>query len=298
MPSPSDFGWAVVGPGTIAQRFGAALRGIAGARLAAVAGRDASRAQAFAAEWQDARAPAFVATDLAAVVARRDVHAVYIATPHAFHADAVRTALAAGKPVLCEKPMTPNAASTRALIELAQRERVFLMEAVWTRFLPVPTAVQGWLQAGEIGAVRTMQSSLCLNRPFTPGGRRYTAALAGGTLLDIGIYCITVSRMALPGVPVQGFDLRAVLGGEDVDVRTAVTLDFGDGRWSQFQTGFFGNADNAFRINGFEYQIEEAMRCMRAGLVESPGVPHAETLAVVELIDAMRARIGVRYPFE
>lgn len=333
-PQP-EFGWAVVGPGNIARRFAAALRGIEGTRLAAVVGRDAARASAFAAAWQDAAAPAFVGSDLAAVLERPDVHAVYVATPHPFHAGPVRASLAAGMPVLCEKPMTVNAAGTRELVELAQRQRVFLMEAVWTRFLPIYASVQKWLQAGEIGAVRAMQSSFCLNRPFTPGDRRYTAALGGGTLLDIGIYNITVSRMALPGVPVQGFDIRGVLGGEAVDVQTAVTLDFGDGRWSQFTCGFFGNGDNrfsilgerghiviqggfweataatlhcdgqapkqasqAFRVNGFEYEIEEAMRCIRAGLIESPVLPHTESLAVVELIDAMRARIGVRYPFE
>ena len=330
-----EFGWAVVGPGNIARRFAGALRGIDGARLAAVIGRDAARADAFARTWQHGSAAPFVSTDLAAALARPDVHAVYVATPHPFHADPVRASLAAGKPVLCEKPMTVNATGTRALIELARHRRVFLMEAVWTRFLPVYATVQQWLRDGQIGAVRAMQSSFCLNRPFKPGDRRYAAALGGGTLLDIGLYNITVSRMALPGVPVQGFDIRAVLGDEAVDVQTAVTLDFGDGRSSQFNCGFFGNGDNSFRIlgeaghitvhagfweataatlqrdgqepqtahapfrvNGFEYEIEEAMRCIRAGLVESPALSHAESLASVELIDAMRARIGVRYPFE
>ena len=330
-----EFGWAVVGPGNIARRFAGALRGIPGTRLAAVIGRDPARAAAFAAAWQHGSTAPFVTTDLVAALARPDVHAVYVATPHPFHPEPVRASLAAGKPVLCEKPMTVSAAATRALIEQAQRQRVFLMEAVWTRFLPIHATVQAWLQAGEIGAVRAMQSSFCLDRPFKPGDRRYSAALAGGTLLDIGLYNITVSRMVLPGVPVLGFDLRGVHGGDGVDVQTAVTLDFGAGRWSQFHCGFFGNGDNSFRIvgerghilihggfweataatlhrdggaahtahapfrvNGFEYEIEEVMRCVRAGLVESPQLPHAESLAVVELIDAMRARLGVVYPFE
>ena len=330
-----EFGWAVVGPGNIARRFAGALRGIPGTRLAAVIGRDPARAAAFAETWQHGGAAAFVTTDLSAALARPDVHAVYVATPHPFHPEPVRDSLAAGKPVLCEKPMTVSAAGTRALIELARRRQVFLMEAVWTRFLPIHATVQEWLQSGQIGAVRAMQSSFCLDRPFKPGDRRYSAALAGGTLLDIGLYNITVSRMVLPGVPVLGFDLRGMLGGEGVDVQTAVTLDFGAGRWSQFHCGFFGHGDNRFcitgergrivihggfweataatlhcegqaartaeapfRVNGFEYEIEELMRCVRAGLVESPSMPHAESLAVVELIDAMRARLGVVYPFE
>jgi predicted dehydrogenase len=174
------------------------------------------------------------------------------------------------------------------------------------------------------------------HRPYAPGDRRYTASLGGGALLDIGIYNITVSRMVWPGLPVQGLDVRARLGGENVDVQLAATLDFGDGRLSQFSCGWFGDGDNTlrilgerghivvhgggfwqstaatlvrsgteprtvqtpFRINGFEYEIEEAMRCIRAGLAESPQLTPAESLAVVELMDAMRARIGVHYPFE
>jgi predicted dehydrogenase len=332
VPSSEPFGWALVGPGNIARRFAAAVRGVDGARLAAVVGRDDARAAAFAREWAPG---AWHGSDLAAALARADVHAVYVCTPHPFHANAVRAALEAGKPVLCEKPLTPTAATTRALVALARSKQRFLMEAVWTRFLPIVAQVRAWLEGGAIGEVRAMQSSFCIDRPFKPGDRRYTAALGGGALLDIGLYNITVSRIALPGVPVQGFDLRATLGGENVDVQLAATLDFGAGRTSQFTCGFLGSADNAFRIfgarghitlhggfwestratlaregqppqtvdapfrvNGFEYEIEEAMRCIRAGLPESPLLPLAESLAVVELIDAMRERIGVRYPFE
>jgi predicted dehydrogenase len=329
----APFGWALVGPGNIARRFAGAIRGIGGARLATVVGRDAARAGAFASQWGDAGTAAL--TDLDAALARPDVHAVYVCTPHPQHAAFVRAALEAGKPVLCEKPLTPSAAATRALIDLARAKQLFLMEAVWTRFLPLHRRVQQLLGDGAIGDVRAMQSAFCIDRPFKPGDRRYTAALGGGALLDIGIYSLTVSRMALPGVAVQDFDVSATLGGEDVDVQLAATLDFGAGRTSQFTCGFFGSGDNSFRIlgtrghlvihggfweataatvyrdgappepidapfriNGFEYEVEEAMRCIRAGLTESPILPLAESLAVVELMDAMRARIGVRYPFE
>lgn len=337
MPSVDPFGWALVGPGNIARRFAAALRGVPGTRLAAVAGRDAARAEAFAREWTaPGSSPAVHGTDLAALVSRDDVQAVYVCTPHPHHAAAVRAALLAGKAVLCEKPLTPFGAATRPLVALAAERGVFLMEAVWTRFLPVYGQVRSWLDAAEIGAVRAMCSDFVIDRPPRPGDRRYTAALGGGALLDIGIYNITVSRMVLPGVPVQGFDVRAKLGDDKVDVQLAATLDFGDGRTSQFSCGWFGNGANEFRIqgergrivvhgggfwqstaatlerdgappltvqapfrvNGFEYEIEEAMRCVRAGLTASPVLPPAESLAVVDLMDAMRERIGVRYPFE
>lgn len=333
MPSSeSRFGWALVGPGAIARRFAGALKGVAGARLAAVASRDATRAEAFAREWGDA---ATACCTLADLLARTDVHAVYVATPHPFHAEAVRAALEAGKPVLCEKPLTPSAAATRPLVELAHERGVFLMEAVWTRFLPVYGQLREWLADGAIGEVRAVQSSFCIDRPPTPGHRRYTAALGGGTLLDIGIYNITAARIALPGVPVQGCDVRALRNADGVDIQLAATLDFGDGRCAQFTCGWYGEGPNEcivfgtrghivvhggfwqaesvtlaragqppqtarlpFRINGFEYEIEESMRCIRAGLAESPLLPPAESLAVVELMDAMRERMGVRYPFE
>jgi predicted dehydrogenase len=138
-------------------------------------------------------------TDLAALVSRDDVQAVYVCTPHPHHAAAVRAALLAGKAVLCEKPLTPFGAATRPLVALAAERGVFLMEAVWTRFLPVYGQVRSWLDAAEIGAVRAMYSDFVIDRPPRPGDRRYTAALGGGALLDIGIYNITVSRMVLPG---------------------------------------------------------------------------------------------------
>jgi predicted dehydrogenase len=298
-----------------------------------VVGRDAGRAAAFAAQGGDGATAA--STDLAATLQRPEVHAVYVCTPHPQHTAPVRAALEAGKPVLCEKPLTPSAAATRPLVELARERRVFLMEAVWTRFLPIYATLRRWIADGRIGAVRAMQSGFLLDRPIVAGHRRTTAALGGGTLLDIGIYNLTVSRIALPGVAVKAFDVQALKNDEGVDLQLQALLDFGDGRMSQFVCGWFIDGPNEFlilgerghivvhggfweatratlhvrgepaqtveapfRINGFEYEIEEAMRCIRAGLGESPLLPLAESLAVVELMDAMRARIGVHYPFE
>jgi hypothetical protein len=194
LPSSDDFGWAQVGPGNIARRFAGALRGSEGARLAAVVGRDAGRAAAFAAEWAPG---ASSGSDLAAALARP------------------------GKPVLCEKPLTPSAATTRPLVDLAQAWRLFLMEAVWTPFLQICATARQWIAEGRIGAVRAMQSSFLLQRAPKPGDRRHTAAQGGGTLLDIGVYCITVSRIALPGVPVRSFEVQALENDEGVDVQLA-----------------------------------------------------------------------------
>jgi predicted dehydrogenase len=324
--------WAIVGPGRIAHQFAQALKSLPGARLAAVVGRDRERAAAFAAQWGDSATS--VANDLVRGLTSAQVDAVYVATPHPFHADAVRVALHAGKAVLCEKPLTPNAAVTAELIGLAGQHNAFLMEAVWTRFLPIYGVVQRWLDERRIGAVRGMQSRFCIDIAFAPDNRCHDPHQAGGALLDVGIYNLNVSRWVMANAPVRSFDVHAALGPLGCDQRLSARLDFG-GAQSQFICGFDGVADNNFHIvgehghitvhsgfwratsatlavsgskpqteraplacNGFEYQIAEVHRCLAHGLLQSPVMPWAESLAVVTLMDAMRERIGLRYPFE
>ncbi|MCV2352822.1 Gfo/Idh/MocA family oxidoreductase [Paucibacter sp. B2R-40] len=337
----SRFCWAVIGPGGIARRFAAALPHVAGAELCWVLGRDAARASAFAElACVPGHAAAQVKTDLAALLAESDLDAVYIATPHAQHGDLVRQCLLAGKAVLCEKPLVPNLAQAEALVRLAREREVFLMEAVWTRFLPIYTVVQGWLREQAIGHLCGIQSSFCLNAPFDPSSRIYDPALAGGALLDIGIYNLTMTRWVLQqalGACPEPLSIQAsgVLAPTGVDQRVAGMLNFPGGISSQFICAVDGFADNGLRIfgergvislpgefssatqallhrhgepplqaeaplrfNGFEAEIEETQACARAGLIESPVVPHAETLASLAWMDEIRQQLGVRYPFE
>ena len=268
------------------------------------------------------------------------IDGVYIATPHAMHGEAVQRCLAAGKPVLCEKPLVPNVAQAQPLLALAQHNKVFLMEALWTRFLPAYTQIAQWLASGAIGRVRAIQSSFCFAATDGLESRLYAPELAGGALLDIGVYNLSMTRWvlktALDACPeLRDLQVHGVLAPTQVDQRLAATLAFDDGVVSQFVCGFDAFADNALRItgergwisaphnfweatevqlqlqgetlqrlqtpfaiNGFEGEIVEAMRCIRAGLVESPHMPHAETLATLGWMDAMRAKMGVRYPFE
>jgi len=331
----SSFAWGLIGPGAIAHRFAEAVHGLPGVRLGRVLGRDPARATAFAARWGAQLAP-----DLPALLAEPGLDAIYIATPHAQHRDFISACLEAGKPVLCEKPLVPGLAQAEPLVALARARGVFLMEALWTRFLPIYAQVRAWLDAGAIGPVRAIQSSFCFAAPYEPASRLYDPALAGGTLLDIGIYNLALTRWVLeprPGACPEPLSLRAegLLAPTGVDQRVAATLMFEGGLSSQFVCAFDGAAPNALhilgerghislphnfweatraelhvsgaapqhaaaplRINGFEGEIEEAMRCIRAGRVESPLMPHAETLALQRWIDALRQQLGVRYPFE
>jgi len=337
----SDFGWALVGPGRIAHRFADAVHRLPGTYLRSVWGRDATRAAEFARHWTRAgKLPPRVEPMLAALLGDAAIDAVYIATPHAVHGEFIRRCIEAGKPVLCEKPLVPTLAVARELVTLAQDRGVFLMEALWSRFLPIYAQVGDWLRSGAIGQVNAIQSSFCFPVPYDPESRLFSAALAGGALLDIGIYNVAMTRWVLEaalGACPAPVSLRAegVLAPSGVDQRAAATILFPGGVVSQFVCGFDSQADNALRIfgdagcisvpqrfweateavlsrpheqpqavsaplrfNGFEEEIEVAIRCVRAGLTESPRMPHAETLAIVGCLDALRHQIGVRYPFE
>ncbi|HTP08993.1 MAG TPA: Gfo/Idh/MocA family oxidoreductase [Anaerolineae bacterium] len=323
------FNWGIIGPGRIAHQFAQGLHVIDDAALYAVASTTPGKAQDFAAQYGGAKTyPSYEA-----LVDDPQVDAIYIATPHRFHIDNALLCLKAGKPVLCEKPLTVNAAETRQLIETARANKVFLMEALWTRYLPIYQQVRQWLDAKVIGDLRLLVSNFGINVPKDEGDRWLNPELAGGTLLDMGVYPIAVSQWIMGRQP-QAFSAQAHMSNTGVDELTAVLLKYENGVISQFDSNFITDGVNDFMIygsighirihgnywgatqatlvtadqsatvsrpfrgGGFEYQTEEAMRCIRAGLLESPGMTHADTLANMQLMDGIRAEIGLRYPFE
>jgi predicted dehydrogenase len=337
----AEFAWALVGPGVIARRFAAAIEGLPDARLHLICGRDAARTDAFVAACSGSSGTSLrAARGLAEVLEDPRVEGVYVATPHAQHGEFVRQCLEAGKPVLCEKPLVPNLAQGSSLVELAARKNVFLMEAVWTRFLPIYQVVADWLRTGAIGPVRGIQSSFCIRAPFDAAGRLYNPALAGGALLDLGVYSIATTRWVMQQAEgacpePSSIHARGTLAETGVDQRVSAMLTFPGGQSSQFVCGLDASAENGmtilgergfirlqpgfwgateaqlqrpgepllherapFAINGFEYQIEEAQRCIRAGLVESPRMNHSDSLAALRWMDEIRRQLGVRYPFE
>ncbi|MBP7687463.1 MAG: Gfo/Idh/MocA family oxidoreductase [Thermoflexales bacterium] len=323
------FNWGVMGPGRIAHQFADGLQAIDDAALYAVASTNPARAQAFAAQHGGEK----IYTSYEALVADPEVDAIYIATPHRFHLDNALQCLRAGKPVLCEKPLTVNAAEMQQLIDTARTNNVFLMEALWTRYLPIYGQIREWLDAQSIGELRLLVSTFGINVPKAEDDRWLNPELAGGTLLDMGVYPIAVSQWIMQQNPVE-FNVQAQLASTGVDVLTAGLLKYGNGVISQFHTSFIHDGVNDFYIygttghirihanywgatqaslvtngqtttvarpfrgGGFEYQTEEAMRCIRAGLLESPGMTHAHTLANTQLMDQLRAVIGLKYPFE
>jgi predicted dehydrogenase len=336
-----DFAWAIIGPGRIAHRFAEAVSKTDNSHIAVVHGRDAGRNLAFAQVWMRDGAPTIRTTsDIDDVLNASDVDGVYIATPHPFHADAIRRCLIAGKPVLCEKPLVTDARTAHEMIQLSRKHNTFLMEAVWTRFLPIYEVVRGWLQTNKIGAVRAMQSSFCFNAPWDAGSRLFDPAQAGGALLDIGIYNLTVTRWVLQttlGACPEPSHIAAVavMGPTGVDHSVTATLHFPGGVISQFHCSIESAGENTFqiygehgtiviqknfwaatsatlsrpneapmtiekpwRVNGFEGEIEEAMRVIAAHKIESNIMAHEETRQTLLWMDQIRRDIGLRYPFE
>ncbi|MFZ2990646.1 Gfo/Idh/MocA family protein [Ideonella sp.] len=330
--APQRFHWAIIGPGNIAHQFAAALAGVPGAAIGCVVGRDAARAQAFAQRWQPAQAQTIrVSTQLADVLADPGIDGVYIATPHTSHAEHARACLLAGKPVLCEKPLTHDLAETRALVALARQQGVFLMEALWTRFTPLYRDLAERLAQGAIGELRAIQSSFCFNVPYDASSRMFDPALGGGALLDLGVYNIAMSRWAVAaaqGACAQPIHLTAQVkrAPTGVDTRTSAQLQFAGDLSAQFICGMDGLGSNGlhlfgsegcivvaerfwmgteavihrgwderesishpFAVNGYEYEVLEAQRCIRAELTESPLMPLDETLAIMATLDAVRA---------
>ncbi len=323
------FNWGLLGPGRIAQQFADGLASIDDAALYAVASSNPERGKAFAEKNGGEK----VYTSYEALVNDPQVDAVYIATPHTMHFENTMLCLNAGKPVLCEKPLTVNAAETRKLIETARGQNVFLLEALWTRFLPIYAQIRQWLDEGSIGDLHLISSTFGFSIPKDKDERWLNPELAGGTLLDMGVYPISTSQWVVGQNP-ESFGAKAILSETGVDLMTSGVLKYPNGVISQFTTSFLSNDVNDMfiygvngyirihanywaatratlsvndteitvnrpvRAGGFEYQTEEAMRCIRAGLLESPGMTHAQTLANMELMDHIRSEIGVRYPFE
>ncbi|HEY4108002.1 Gfo/Idh/MocA family oxidoreductase [Puia sp.] len=321
--------WGIIGPGKIAKKFATALGMVEGASLRAVASRDAARSAAFASE----HGAAVSYGSYEELAADPGVQAVYVATPHGFHAEHAILCLKHGKAVLCEKPMALSARQVTAMIAASRESGAFLMEAMWTRFIPLMKSVMELVDSGKIGVIKYIRADFGFLAPFNPEGRLYNMRLGGGSLLDIGIYPLYLCTQ-LMGRPSR------VLGAGDLsptgsDVTSHAILQYGEGRsavisstlacqtsltaeiagtegmiriptpWYKNVRYEWGHSVDTLQVvslepmvNGFEYQAREVMECLRRGLVESPMMPHSFSLMMAEIMDDIRGQMGVKYPTE
>ena len=253
MNGPQAFRWGIIGPGRIAHKFAAAQQTVPDGELAAVASRDTVRAEAYSVQYQAGRIHETY-TDL---VDDADVDAIYIATPHRFHHDQARLCLKAGKPVLCEKPLTVNAEEAIDLIELARAKNTFPMEGMWTRFLPIYRVVRGWLDDGIIGEIKLISSTFSFRAERDLADRWLRHELAGGALLDLGVYNVSMSHWIAQDKP-SSIAASAQIGETAVDEQTAATLIYPSGTRSQFTCGFLAKMSNDLVIYGSEGAVHIA----------------------------------------
>ncbi|PZG91573.1 oxidoreductase [Streptomyces sp. NTH33] len=324
--------WGILATGGIAAAFTADLVDLPDAEVVAVASRSEEPARAFAERFGIERAYGSW-KDLAEDA---DIDVVYVATPHAAHRAAAGLCLEAGRNVLCEKPFTLNLRQAGELVALAREHDRFLMEAMWMYCNPLVRRLKALVDDGAIGEVRTVQADFGLAGPFPPSHRLRDPHLGGGALLDLGVYPVSFAQLLL-GEP-SDVTARAVLSAEGVDLQTGALLSWDGGALAQVHCSLTGGTATCASVTGSRGRIDipsgffhpehfvlhrdgrepeeftadpadgprtslrhealEVMRALRAGETESPLVPLDGTLAVMRTLDAIRERIGVRYPGE
>jgi predicted dehydrogenase len=319
--------WGILGTGVIAHKFAEGLAVLPDAVLTAVGSRDERTAAAFASQHHVPHAHA----TYEALAQNPEVDVVYIATPHVFHMENSLLCLQHGRAVLCEKPFTMNRRQAETIFSLAQAKGLFVMEAMWTYFLPAITMVRQLLQDGVIGEVRMVTADFGYRAAIDPHGRHFSPALGGGALLDVGIYPLALAHM-LFGPPTQITGM-AHLGETGVDEQAAIILGYEKGELALLHTAVRtetvqeavimgtngrikihfpwwhparltltqpGQADQLIEApytgNGYNYEAAAVMDCLRAGLSEHPVMPWSTTLALQETMDKIRAQWGLQYP--
>ena len=321
-----NFKVGIIGAGHIARKMAHTLRDMKGVEPYAVASRNYENAQGFAYEWGFTKAYG----SYEELVGDPDVQLVYIATPHSHHYEQAKMCLERGKPVLCEKAFTANAREAEALIRLSEERGLFLTEAIWTRYMPFSKTLRELVDSGIIG--RVMMLTAHIGYPIADKERIAKPELCGGALLDIGVYPINFALM-LFGNEITGITSACVRGETGVDLQNSVTFVYRNHRMAVLQmTAFCANdrqgvisgdkgyiiVDNInnpqqavvysanheeidryyspLQITGFEYQVQASIEAIRQGKIETPDMPHAETLRVMRLLDDLRYEWGVHFP--
>jgi predicted dehydrogenase len=312
--------WGILGLGRIAHKFAADLLTLPDAQLVAVAASDQSRADEFAAKY-GAEYAFGTYQDLLTCPGGLDV--VYVATPHVKHHDNALMLMEAGIAVLGEKPFAMNSSEVAAMVATARRKQVFLMEALWSRFMPTIQQAHNWVQAGEIGAVRRLTANFGFQAPFLPDGRLFNKDLGGGAVLDIGIYPLFLSYLML-GMP-QTLKASANIGTTGVDEQCGMVLTYENGAMALLDStlllktdcvGLIQGETGTIRIHGrfhestsvtlekpgqepetvdfprqthgYDYEAQHVMDCLVQNLTESPLWSLSDSKNLMTLLDTAR----------
>jgi len=319
----------ILGTGNMARAFAAGLRQAPNIELKAVASRAQASASKFAAEFAAPKSY----PDYAALVADPDIDLVYIATPHSLHAENSLMCLEAGKAVLCEKPFAINATEAAQVVRKAREKNLFLMEAMWTRYLPSVVKLRELLAEGTIGNIQLMLAGGAFMPPFDPDAYLFRPDLGGGVLLDAGVYLVSMASMVF-GSPTKVLAAGSK-GQTGVDEHDAFVLEHANGAIASMYVSLRASASPDLTLlgdrgkiylhapvfappkltlsikgqpeqvlafpyegNGYQFQAIEAANCILAGRSESSLMPLDETLAILQTMDNIRRQLDLIYPME
>ena len=322
------FSIGIIGAGWIAHKMTLGIAPLKDIEIYAIASRSIEKAKEFATEHN---IPAAYGS-YEEMLDDPEVDLVYIATPHSHHFAHAMLALEHGKPVLVEKAFTANAKQAEILIETARSKGLFITEAIWTRYMPLSHKIREIMESGIIGDPRIITATLCYMMEHKE--RIVRPDLCGGALLDLGVYALNFARMYF-GTDIVKTVSNCHLGPTGMDMHESISLSYADGRMANLQSGalclndrqgiisgtegyirvdnincpevveVYRNYELVARftrpedmINGYEYQVIEAKRCIESGLTESPMMPHEETISIMKQMDALRKEWGVLYPYD
>ena len=318
----------IIGCGWIAEKMAITLQGMENVQAYAIASRDILKARNFAKQWNFTHAYG----SYEEMLDDEGVDLVYIATPHSHHYDHTRLSLLKGKPVLCEKSFTANAKQAEALIQLAKEKNLFLTEAIWTRYMPLSQTIRELIDSGVIGQPILLTANL--GYPNYDWERMHKPELAGGALLDLGVYTLNFAAMAF-GTDIVKTTSTCIKSATGIDSQNSITLEYADGKMAVLNSSLLAKSDRQGiisgdkgfmiveninnpqqvrvydedyrlkatydcppQITGYEYQVYASIEAMNNGWLESPYMPHAETLRIMQQMDALRKEWGIIYPFE
>jgi len=312
--------FGIIGLGFIANKFAETVKAMNSAELVAVADRAKASAAAFGKRYGVPTDKCYAS--LEELVRDESIDVVYVSVPHVFHKDITLVCLENGKGVLCEKPVAITADEIKEVIVAAEKNKVFFMEAMKTRFLPINQKVKQLIAAGEIGEVRLLQADFGFKAPVDPENRLFNQELGGGALLDVGVYNLSYSTFLLGNAP-EFITGNLYIGETGVDENVSINLAYPGGKQAQLYSAInlntvrdaviigtegritvprFSNAETAtlfkdgkeetfhlpFGITGFEYQIEEVVNCLNNGKLQSEIMSWDDSIKTMEILDNVK----------
>lgn len=317
----------ILGAGKIARTMSRTVAGIENVTLKAVASRDSERAKVFADEFS---VPVYYGS-YEELAKDESLDLIYIATPHSRHYEDCILCIENGRNVICEKPFTANAKQAEKVFKLAEEKGVFITEAMWTRFLPMRFTLDEIVKSGVIGEISSLTANL--GYAIADIERLKKPELAGGALLDLGVYTINFAFMVF-GTEVMDIKSTCTKNEYGVDMHNSLLMTFKDGKTAVLHSNMNSNTGNLgvvygskgkiefYNINncegikvflndgtvteyktppqitGYEYEIIASFKAISEGRTECLEMPHSETMRVLKIMDELRGEWGIRYPFE